>query len=508
MAITVIKQQASGKMVPAFNPINFTLNSTNNGACNFRYITDIYINSIYRLRLKTFPDPTTGYGFIQIGRVIEDYIQNYVPVTGASWLRKSSATSPAPFITVFCRFGEEYDSSANCTGTVTTYPNLVNSNTFYAYNAAIDYEDWPSFDYTNYLVGTASSTTKKFLTLANREIEATYNDSLDLSFLTTTTPTNARIVYYRTNGTTATKYIGVTGSSSGLGYWNLNCGPYDLNLRSTGINLFPNGPALTMPDITGITDKYEITLMNSATQSVSETITVKLKCPKEYRTRIGWIGQYGNVERYTFYHRNRMNYAIERKEYKRFMMRNIGNEWTYAVGDRGRTSLAQISQEQHTVSTFARKEDSAWLTDIWRSNEVWVEKQPDIFNWRVFRQTNKMIFQVPPDLNLKVGDQFWVITDFVANPLYSEYNGLLTVAAVYGPDNVYVDCNIPYTAPIGPFTYNITTEAFGIGIKIANYVRLPIMITDTSVEERQRTNRPIEYTIRYDMAYEKNTLRG
>jgi hypothetical protein len=507
MAITIVKQQAASKMVPAFNPVNFTLNSTNNGSCNFRYVTEIYINNIFRVRLKTFPDPSTGFGFVQIGRIIEDYMMNYAPTAGSAWMTKSS-TAPGPFVTVYCKFGEEYDSSSNCTGAVVTYPNLSTSNTFYAFNAALDYEVWPSFDYTNFLIGTASSTTKQFLTQGPREIEATFNDSLNLTFLSNATPANAKITYYKKDGTTTLKYIGVTASNSGLGYWNLNCGPYDLNLRSTGINLFPNGPALTLPDITGSTDRYEIVLINSSTQSVSETITVKIKEPKEFRTRIGWIGLYGNPERYTFYHRNRLSYNIERREYKKNMFRNIGNEWTYAVGDRGRTSLANITQEQHTVSTFARKEDSEWLTQLWLSNEAWVEEQPDIFKWRVFRSGTSMIFQVPPNLNLKVGDKIWVMTDSINYPLYGEYNGLLTVAAVYGPDNVYVDCSLPYTAPAGPFTWNITTEAYGCGVKQESYVRLPIMVVDTTIEEKQRTNKPIEYTIRYDASYEKNTMRG
>lgn len=508
MAITIVKQIASGKLLPAFNHQNFTLNSNMNGQCNFRYLTDVYVNGVFRFRLKTFPDPQTGFGFIQIGRVVEDYIANWTPSDDNPGVSKIATTTPGPYLEVYCKFGEEYDGTSGCTGAVNQFPNLATSNTYRVWNAAVDYENYPSFDSTKYTIGTASSTTSQFLTLAPRTIDVYLNDSYNLTFYSASKPHSARITLYKENGTTNTIYITGTGSNAGL--WSLACGPYQILKQSSTVNLWPNGAYSTItPLITCATTKYEVTLMNSATQSVSETFTFNLKSPKEFRTRLAWTGQYGNPERYTFYHRNRKSYTIQRTEFNRNQFSNIANEWTYQVGDRGRTSLTNTSQEVHSVSTFARKEDSEFMTSLWRSNNVWVEQQPRIFRWRVFRQASKMIFQVPPDLNLKAGDQFWTVVNEVQNTTWGEYNGKFTVASVSGPNNVYVDCNLTYSAGFPPFGGgNATTEASGIGIVIEPYVKLPIIITDQSVEVSQRTNRPVTYQINYEMAFEKNTIKS
>lgn len=506
--ITIVKQIASNRLVPAFNHQNFTLNSTMNGQCNFRYLTDVYINGVFRIRLKTFPDPTTGYGFIQIGRVIEDYIANYIPADGNTGISKISTTTPGPYLEVYCKFGEEYDSTSNCTGKVNPYPNLATSNTYRTWNAAFDYEDYPTYNPIDFTIGTASSTTSKFLTLAPRVQEAYINDSYNLTFYANQKPANLKVTLYKSNGSTQTLYLAGAGSAAGL--YNVNCGPYDILKQSSAANIWPNGYyAATTSNITCATTKYEVTLMNSATQSISETFTFNLKPLKEFRTRIGWTGQYGNPERFTFFHRNRKTYNIQRSEYQKNLFSNIGNEWTYRVGDRGRTQLYNRTQESHQVSTFARKEDSEFMTSLWRSTNAWVEVQPRVFEWRVFRQGSKMIFQVPPDLNLKAGDVFWSMVDEVTNPTYGEYNIKFTVQSVSGPNNVYVDCGLIWSAGTPPFLPgNSTDEAYGCAVVIESYSRLPIVVTDSSVEVSQRTNRPVTYTISYDAAYEKNSIKS
>lgn len=506
MAITIIKEVGANKLIPAYNHQNYTLNSTMNGQCNFRYLTDIYINGVFRLRLKTFPDPQTGFGFIQISRVVEDYIQNYLPSSSAPGVSKITTTVPGPILSVYCKFGEEYDASANCTGAVLPYANLATSATHNVWSGVIDYENYPTFNGTDYTIGTQSSTTKKFLTNSPREVDAYLNDSYNLNFYATAKPATARVRIYKSNGSSSTIYISGTGSGAGL--YTLACGPYDILKASSTPNLWPNGQyAGTTSNITCATTHYDVTLMNSATQSISETFTFNMKPHKEFRTRIGFIGELGSAERYTFYHRNREQFAITRREFTKNMYSNIGNEWKYNVGDRGRTQLTADTQERHTVSSFCSEQDSPWLSTLWISPEVWLEEQPRIFNWRVFRQGNKMIFQVPPDLNLKPGDKFWSVVDEITNPLYGEYNINFTVASVYGPNNIYVDCNLAYQ-PLTLYGGNLTDEAYGVGVVMEDYVKLPVIVTDQQVERMQRMGRPIVYTLTYDMAYAKNTMKS
>jgi hypothetical protein len=508
MAITIIKQIGSNKLIPAYNHQNYTLNSTMNGNCNFRYITDIYVNGVFRLRLKTFPDPQTGYGFIQIGRVIEDYVSNALPEDGAAGVSKLPITVPGNLLQVYCRFGEEYDPTANCTGVVTTYPNLATSQTHNVFSGVIDYQNYPTFDGADWTIGTQSSTTKKLMTYSPRQIDVYLNDSYNINFYSADKPASARVVLYKENGSSTTTFI--SGTGSGQGIYTLACGPYDILKTSQVPNLWPNGQySGTTSNITCATTHYEVTLMNAATQSVSETFTFNMKPLQAFRTRIGWIGDLGSPERYTFYHRNRQAYAITRREFRKNMYSNIGNEWKYNVGARGRTQLATVVQERHSVSSFVSEENSDWLTSLYMSTEVWQEEQARIFEWRVFRQGNKMIFQVPPDTNLKPGDKFWSVVNEIQNPTFGEYNINFEVVNVYGPNDIYVDCDLAWSAGFPPFGGgNLTDKANGVGVVIEPYIKLPIIVTDQQVERMQRMGRPIVYTLQYDMAYNKNTMKS
>jgi hypothetical protein len=43
--------------------------------------------------------------------------------------------------------------------------------------------------------------------------------------------------------------------------------------------------------------------------------------------------------------------------------------------------------------------------------------------------------------------------------------------------------------------------------KLTTWSKLPIVPTDNTIEVKQRLGRPIEYTLNYQMAYSKTTLR-
>ena len=483
MAITIISNFTSGAYYPSSNPINCTVNSNNSGKCNFRYVCDLYINGTKVFTDKLFPDPNTGYAFFQLSRVIQDYIQTSLPKTPYINIISAgnSSSAPSSAFSVFCRFGEEYDSSTTCDGQVSQYLNLTTSNSFSVFESAISYEDFPSFNYNDYLFGTASAT-KKFLTNSPREVEVTFNDSYYLDFITDKTITGSyscRVEVFSATGSIATKNY-----TRNLGTYKrvrLAVGPYDLNYYDDDTT------------IGGIAKYYTVKWMWNNTQ-VSETFRFNVRPPKTFRTRLSFIGLLGSPESFTFYHRNTARYNIERRNYEKTLQSVYsGNQWKYEVGDRGTTTFSVNATETHTVASFVTKEMSEWLTEMWLSPEVWTYLRPDLLAFRPFQQGLNVYLQLYNEHDLEVGDVVYMISDNL------DYDGKFTVNYV---DGQIIGLNMPYSI------YGATMEGTcGFVQKKEDWRKLPITISDNQVEVKQKLTRPIEYQLNYQMSYPKNTLR-
>ena len=484
MAITVISNFTSNKFYPSSNPINCTVTSNNNGKCNFRYICDLYILGTKVFTVKLFPDPNTGYGFFQLSRVIQDYIKTSIPKTSYTNVINNGAatTTPSANLTVFCRFGEEYDNSTTCDGTIVQYNSLVTSNTFYVFEAAIDYEEFPTFSYTDYLIGTQSASTK-FLTNSPREITVTYNDSYFLDFISLQTINGSYSVQvkgYNPNGSTSFQntYSSILTSTK---RYRLAVGPFDINYEDTAPTINPNIP------------KYDVWLQRGST-IVSEVFTFIVKPPKTFQTRISFIGLLGGIESFTFYHRNVAQYNIEKRTFNKLLQSNYSGQWKYEVGDRGMTTYKINAKESHKVSSYCDKDTSEWLYEMWLSPEAFTYQRPNLYEFRPFQDGIYVKFWVNGDHGLKAGDS---ILTFTTNGDYSDY---FTVVSVSG--NI-VDLGLLYSI------YGATMEGTcGFVQKYTSWSVLPIVISDNVAEVKQKTSKPIEYSLNYEMAYSKTTLRG
>lgn len=484
MAITIISNFTSNKFYPSSNPINCTVTSNNNGKCNFRYICDLYINGVKVFTDKLFPDPTTGYGFFQLSRVIQDYIKTSVPKSAYTTNISAGATTTAPssLLSVYCRFGEEYDNSTTCDGVIYQFNSLSQSNTFYVFEAAIDYEDFPSFSYTDYLMGTQSASTK-FLTNSPREITVTYNDSYFLDFLSLTSVSNTGLTLtvegYNPDGTVNFNNTYSTNLSSFKRY-RAAVGPFDINRIDSACT------------ISNFIPKYKVWLQKGSTV-VSEVFTFLVKPPKAFQTRIAFIGLLGGIEHFTFYHRNLKQFDIERRNYNKLLQSNYSGQWRYEVGDRGITTYKISAKESHKVTSYCERETSTWLNEMWLSPQVWTYRRPELLSFRAYEESGNTLFWVESDHGLKAGDS---ILTFSTSTNYTDY---LTIVSVSG--NV-VDCGLS----VG--SYGDPSGVYGCLHKYASWDTLPIVISDNVAEVKQKTSKPIEYSLSYTMAYSKNTLKG
>ena len=497
MAITVVNQKTALSYHPAANPINMTVNSNNSGNCNMRYIADVYINGVKVFRDKLFPDPSTGYAFFQFSRIIQDYIRDSVPYAPYSNIFNAATSTTYPSVlTVYIKFGEEYDSTADCSGAVTQYADLVTSNTFYAFNAAIPYEDFPTFDYTQYLVGTVSSPTTKFLTNAPRTADVTWNDSFYLDFLTNNNITTSYAILvksYSGGGVLSSFYI-TANVVVGAKRVRISVGPADIN-NKYGI-----------PMIDTLAQSYDIQLVwGPSFVPVSEVYSFKVKKPGTFRTRISYIGLLGGIEFFTFYHRNKKSYELDRKTFKKTLNSNNSGVWSYQVGDRQSTTYAINASENHVVASYVNRDQSEWLTELWMSPNAWTYKGPECSELVIYRSggavgvpTDKMLFRMKDDHGLVVGDTIMVFPDTAEIATNYDYSNSFVITGVNG--NI-IDCNLTYGV------YALTELSCAIYYKVGNWVRLPITLNDKKIEVKQKLQKPIEYELSYTMSFDKTTLR-
>lgn len=492
MAITIVSNFTSGKFYPSANPINTTVTSNNSGKCNFRYICDLYVNGTKVFTDKIFPDPNTGYGFFQLSRVLQDYITTVqLSKTFSAFNLGASTTVPTAALSVYCKFGEEYDSSINCDGTVLQYTNLATSTTFNVYEAAFDYEDYPSYSDSAYLMTATSATASSlFLTNSPREVDVTYNDAYYLDFLSGATINSSWRLQVNVNGSL---YFTLPSTTlSAVRRYRLAVGPYNLN------KIFDS------PIIHQQIKSYEVFLTYNGIRQ-SEVFKFNVRDPKTFTTRLGFVGLLGGIENFTFYHRNMKAFNIDRKNYEKSLGRNISNAWSYTVGDRGTTTYKVNATETHKVGTYCSRDVSDWLYEMWLSPDVWTYKRPEIQEIRIYDEAgtytgtpdSRILFWVNDTSDLKAGDWLMVIPEFIDG--YTEFIGRFQIVSVVG--NI-VDVGATYASYYPP------SQMCAYIYKDTTFDILPVTIADNSIEVKQKTSRPVEYSLSYNMAYSKNTIRG
>jgi hypothetical protein len=130
---------------------------------------------------------------------------------------------------------------------------------------------------------------------------------------------------------------------------------------------------------------------------------------------------------------------------------------------------------------------------MWLSPEVWTYRRPELVEFRPFKQGSYVYYFIYGDHNIEVGDYVFSIS---SNP---DYENRFLVTFV---DGQTIGLNMLYSI------YGATMEdTCGFVLVDDVWNKLPISISDNSVEIKQKTGRPIEYQLNYAMAYQKMTLR-
>lgn len=510
MAITLL--QSPDQIMPVYNDIVFTVNSSNKAQCSFRYICDVYINGNYITRLKLYPYGVNGYASFKIDRVLQDFVSYdlHNNLYGTNIFSRNNETIKDYTL----KFGEEYDSSAQCDAGTTVYPNLTNTSTFSFFNSAFQYKNWLTY----------ASSTYKMIGLSNKFLSAIPNgayiaqgDQMTLNFMQTGFVDRLEVKTYNVTGSLLGTYTYDNNFSTVASYTDriltVGVGPENLNNSTLASG--------TQPVIHSLVYSYSIQLIDLSGNPVSELKSFKM----DYRPtpftqhRIWWLNRFGGFDSYDYSRKDYRKVDSTRTEFTRLLGEyrtgSPSNRWTYDIGDRGRTVIAVDSQETDRYnSNWMTQNESLWMEELFTSPEVYMSDQNIRNCFQQIRIVNNggggegepEVIQTEIPYNEhshalpEIGDVIFV--DFGDDETLRSLNGPQEVLNV---SETTLTIGPPLEAtPLGPIHVIGYTLPYGFISQLD-----PVVVKTSSYEEKIKYRvKNIQYEIEVDKAYGINTQRN
>lgn len=385
MAISIITNPQ--RIMPVYNPIVWTVSSTNTTECNFRYTCDIYISTTgsqtgtYITTLKVYPTGDDDFGIFKINRILEDHISYDLQHNLYGF-----GVNPNSAAMYILKFGEEYDVSTSCTAGTTIYPDLTVTSKYYFFNASFQYKSWLDYLSTEY---TAYTTSKKFLTNQPSYVMTDLGQQSVINFMNFKNaadginPDNkfkrAYITTYDSVGSVIGNYsianpyyLPDTEGSNGTTQMiqSIGVGPDNLNNATLATG--------AQPVITASVSTYSVVIQDNTNTATAPTMwfTLDSRCSKFEPKTLWWLNRLGGFDSYSYTMRNTKTITSTRTEFTKVLGGLTGdspNDWTYSIGDRGRTTMSVSAKEKNTYqSNWLTELEAAWQEELFTSGEVYM----------------------------------------------------------------------------------------------------------------------------------------
>lgn len=367
MAITI--QREPQRFTPAFNPVVYVADSTNNAQPNFFYLFDIYVNNSvsFIARLSVPAHPVHGTAMADIQREVAAYVKYSVPAIAGAFTAHGESIAE-----VYVEVGERYDVA----GVSTDFPALNTSATSYVYNAAIKPSEFLNYTHTNYLPQISAakflSDTPMISTVSDQQFGWLYflNDSAS--------PVDrarfAEIKTYNASGALIATFRLINNFST--------VSTYDDRLQSVSfapgsLNNIPPSEVVVgaQPIITAQVAKYTIQLMRTDLQYSSElrTFVINRNCNPFGQAEIYWLNRFGGINSYTFKARVDVPVTVEGQVYERNISRLESTGYVFNPSFPGQVQYSTMIQERLVVNTgYLWENESAWIADLIKSPYIYI----------------------------------------------------------------------------------------------------------------------------------------
>lgn len=490
-------------IMPVYNTIAFTVNSTNKTQCQFQYICDVYVNGTFAKRLKLFPTGASGYATFKVERVLQDFVSYdlHQNLYGTYLFSEN----PNSIIRYNLKFGEEYDSSAQCDSGTTIYPDLTLSSGVYdfmAFNAALQKKEWLQYFYSNYL---PASSANKFLTGFPNNAMIKQGDQMTFNIFNNTSCLKLQVKTYGSTGsllgtyTYTNPYQTFTNAQSYL--VSIGVGPENLNNTT-----LLSG---TQPVIDGDVYYYTVQTLGFGDSVSSELKRIDIdKRETEWNNhRLWWLGRLGNFDSYTFTLKDSRSLSISRTEFNRligeYAALSPGAEWTYGIEERGRTTLNVNAQQSKTfISNWLTEREALWIEELFTSVEVYeITRNAEICFGEITVDSGNVVIEVGYDSGLVVGDTI-AINVLIGEVAYAALIGEFEITAI-------TETTISITSPLDPI--NPPTGAICACLTVVDFVAelYPLIIKTSSWDEKVKSKvKNINYSIEVDNAEGINLQRN
>ena len=331
----------------------YVVTSDNIAQTSFKYVFDVYVNSVLVARIKSFPQPNTDKGLFNVAPIIRNYWESYFqPATSQTAFNHTGSGNMVGFT---IQFGEEYSG--------TLYSNLT-SNTGTGYNYYPEVMNGKgAFDGTWFENGYAGVNllTKRDLT------QLQTNQSGNRLFISMNNFTSG-VVYdwklnvTRSNGndTTGGTFVDVSGIAV-------------IDISPVAINNYLGGTF-----ISSATESYVVGFEELVAGTQAEVTVTKICQPRHTHIPLHFLNSLGGYDTMMFTLVNRESRNIERKSFEQV-------DWQYRSSDMFRWNQYNVFNggavqfnTQHTItykltSDWLTLTDYTWIRDLIASPEVYME---------------------------------------------------------------------------------------------------------------------------------------
>ena len=352
MAITVRQQPAN--LFPAYNDAVYIVTSSNVAQPNFKFVADIYVNSVKVDRMLIPPHPTELSGKVNVSPLLESRVSVDISADDNRILPNNNSN-----VLYEVKFGEAYGSS----GTV-IYPNLTNISGKYLWNAVVDYPTFCNYSSGDYIGNflTEHPYLKSGMDLMVDDNAWLYwnNYNLDTSYVKVMTYNSANTLigtFKIDNKYSTSRFLRIP-----TGCYNI------LNIPDAQFTLG------VQPILTGAESYYTVQTFNSSNVLISSLARYNIvdNCSRYEKRRLQFLNELGGYDTFNFTLVSKETMDIERSMFKKDLG-SYGSSYSFvnSPNDRAYSQYhTRIKDKISIQSDWVTQDQLAWLEQLVTSPDV------------------------------------------------------------------------------------------------------------------------------------------
>lgn len=342
MAITINTNPTAGSSV--HDNMWHVVSSDNSGQTDFKFVFDIWVNGVQKIRVKQFPEPTTGKGYFDAGPTVRNSMtyQWFEPTNASAYVDEPDMNGEAGIVYAL-RVGEDFSG-------ITTL-NMASGETS-GYN-------WAPPMFKRRAISLADKVNKWF---TNRPLTGT-----------TKLAENLFIPFY-TDAATLTLHCQKFDASNNQIGSTLNGSAVPIEFRFVQMNIGTTALSATLSTTFDDSVKYYDVWFNSL-----EKFRVYLVCnPKYTPIPIHFVNRWGMYDTHSFDLANKLSMDVERKGFgQRDYKFNSNAVDYYSTANRyyeGKINYSNKAMWSYKLNSDALNDSEyEWMADLFTSPQILME---------------------------------------------------------------------------------------------------------------------------------------